>query len=132
MYDDPAGEEAWILPGVNHFRQPVKSCVDIAAAHRLDEGRYRVIMRVLVAVVHHRFFLDAVFGNLQGDTNDTISIRRRGQRGDFQRVERLARIAIRHSRQVLHRLGCRYAFQMPQAPLIVAKGALNQAGDLRL
>ena len=89
-------------------------------------------MRVLVAVVHHRFFLDAVFGNLQGDTNDAIAIRRRGQRGDLQRVERLARIAIRHSRQVLHRLGCRLAFLVPQTPFLIIKGAFDQEGDLLL
>ena len=132
MDDDAAGNEARIFPGVNHLRQPVKRRIDIAATHRLDECGDRVVVRVLVAVVHHRFFLDAVFGNLQGDTNNTVGIRRCGQRGDLQRVQRLARIAVGHSGQVLHRLGSRLAFQVSQTPFLVAKGAFDQAGDLLL
>ena len=94
MDNDAAGNEARIFSGMNHLRQPVKRRIYIAATHRLDECGDRVVVCVLVAVVHHRFFLDAVFCNLQGDTNNTVGIRRRGQHSNLQRVESLARIAI--------------------------------------
>ena len=126
--DNASGNEARILPGVDHLSQPVKRRVNITAAHRLDERGDGVVVRVLVTIVHYRFFLDAILRNLEGDANGAVIVRRRGQRRDLERVERLARIAVRHPGQVLHHLGCRLAVQVTQAPLPVIERALDQLG----
>ena len=49
-----------VFAGMNHFGQPVERRVRVAPAHRLDECRNCVIVRVFAAVVHHRLFLNAL------------------------------------------------------------------------
>ena len=118
--NDATGNKSGILPGMDHLRQPIQRRVDVAPAHRLDESGDRVVMRILVAVVHHRLFLDTLLGHLQGDADHAVGIGRGRQRGDFDRVQRLARIAVGHSRQVLQRPGLGLAFQVAQSSLLVA------------
>ena len=51
-------------------------------------------MRIAIAVVHDGFFLDALLRYRQSDVDHPVRFRRRGQRGDLQGIERLARIAF--------------------------------------
>ena len=112
MDDNATSNESRILSSMNHLRQPVKRRIDVTASHRLDECGDRVVVLILITIVHHGFFLNAILGNLESDANSAIIVRRRGQRGDLKRVERLAGIAVRHPGQVLHRLGCHLAVQV--------------------
>ena len=83
-------------------------------------------MLILITIVHHGFFLNTILRNLESDANSAIIARRRGQRCDLKRIERLASVSIRHPGQMLHRLGCRLAVQVAQPSLHVTKGALDQ------
>ena len=67
--------------------------VAITAAHRLDERGNGVVMRILV-VIHDGLFLDALLGGGEVKVNNTLFVRRGRERGDFQRVQRLARVAV--------------------------------------
>ena len=68
-------DEPRVFAGMNHFRQPVKSRIHIAAAHGFDERRNRVVMRIAIAVVHHRFPLNALFRHSQVNMYDPIGPR---------------------------------------------------------
>ena len=94
---DAPRDEARVFAGMNHFCQPVKRGVGIAATHRFDECGNRVVMGVAITVIHHGFFLDTLLRDRQRDADKAIGIRCRRERGDFQRVERLARVAIGNS-----------------------------------
>src|SRR5688572_23576859 len=81
---DAARDEARVFASVDHFREPIKRRVWIAAAHRFDEGGDRVVMRVAVAVVNNRSFLDALFGG--GEIDDDCAVRTSigGECGDLE------------------------------------------------
>lgn len=87
-------DETRVFPGVNHPGQPVERRVGVASAHGFDERGDGVVVRVAVAVIHYRLFLDARFGHPQRDANRAVRIGRCGERGDFEGVERLARVAV--------------------------------------
>src|SRR5205823_7922608 len=57
-------------------------------------------MGVLVTVIDDGLALDALFGDWQGDLDDTIWARTRRERSNLQRIEGFARIAIRDFGQV--------------------------------
>jgi len=66
-------------------------------------------MSVAIAVIHDRLLLDALPGHVQRHMNESVRARFGGQRSDFQRVQRLARVAVRHVGQV------------PQGPFVNTK-----------
>ena len=72
-------------------------------------------MRVAVSVVNHGLLLNALFGDGQVNVNAAVVGWRGGKDGDFQRVQRLARIAVGDFRQVSHRGFVRLNFQMAEA-----------------
>ena len=62
---DAPGDEARVLAGFQHPRQPVDRRVRIAAAHALDEGAGHVVMRVAGRVVVERLALDRILGDFE-------------------------------------------------------------------
>ena len=126
MNHDAPGDEARVFAGMNHLRQPVKRRVGVAATHGLDERGNRVVMRVAIAIVNHGFFLDALLGDGQVDVNETIACGRSRERGDFQRVQRLARVAIGHFGKMAQRSFVSFDLQLTQAAFLVAQRPLEQ------
>jgi hypothetical protein len=91
---DAARDEARVFAGVNHLRQPVERGVGIAAAHGFDEGGNGVVVRVAIAVINDGFLLDALFGGGEINVDDAVRAGIRGERGDFERVQTFARVAV--------------------------------------
>ena len=58
-----AGDEAGVLPRVDHLGKPVKGRVRIAAPHGFNEGRNGVIMCVPIPIIHDGHFLNALLGH---------------------------------------------------------------------
>ena len=83
MNDDPSRNEPWILARVNHFCQPVQSRVRIAAAHRFDKCRNRVVMRIFV-IINDCFLLNTLLGGGQINVHDSVRGGLSGQGCDFQ------------------------------------------------
>ena len=68
--DDAPGNEAEILSGMQHFRQPVHRSLFVRRAHALDKCADGVVMRVALLVVNDGFMLNAFFGNGEGEMNN--------------------------------------------------------------
>ena len=64
--DQPAGDEARVLPRLDHPGQVVQGGVGVGAAHRLDEGADHVVVLVALAVVAHRRLVDGGLGGRPG------------------------------------------------------------------
>ena len=60
-------------------------------------------MRVAVSVINHGLLLNALFCNGQINVNEAVVGGRSGERGDLQRVQRFAGVAIGHFCQVTQR-----------------------------
>ena len=127
-----ARDEARILAGVNHLRQPVERRVRIAPAHGLDERADGVVVRIPVAVIHDGLLLDALLGNFHRDADGAIGLRRGGESRDFQRVERLARVAIGHAGQVLRGFLRNLDFEVADAALRIHQRAGQQVEQVIL
>ena len=123
--EDAARDEARVFAGVNHLREPVERRVGVAAAHGLDERADGVVVRVAIAVVDDGLLLDALLGDFHRDADGAVGFRRGGERGDFQRVERLARIAVRNAGEVPRGFLRDFDFQVADAAL----GIHERAGD---
>ena len=123
---DAAGDETRVFAGVNHFGQPVECRVRVAATHRLDERRNGVIVRVFVSIINHRLFLNALLRDGKINVNETVIGRCRGQRGDFDRVQRFARIAVSDGRQVPQCRLIRFDFQVTEPAFTVGQSALEE------
>ena len=82
---------------MDHLGQPVQGSIRIAAADAFDEGGNGVVMLIAVTVIDDGLFLDAFLGHRHGHADHAIGLRWRGERGDFQRIERLTGVAIRNS-----------------------------------
>ena len=99
--DQAAQDEARVLAGVQHLRQPVQGGVGVGAAHRLDEGGDGVVMGVAVFVVQHGPALDRFLGDIQGDVDDAVRVGRGAFHRQLQGVEGVAGVAAGHVDQVL-------------------------------
>ena len=124
--DDASGDETRVFAGVDHFCEPVKRGVGVAAAHGFDERGNRVVMGVAIAVIHDGFFLDALLGDCERDADNTIGIRRRRERGNFQRVERLERVAVGDFGTMAQGVFIRRNFHEAEAAFGVGQRALQQ------
>ena len=71
----PPRDEARILAGMQHLRQPVERGVRIRAADRLDEGGNRVVVRVAVGIVNHRLALDGFLRHRQSQAHRAVVFR---------------------------------------------------------
>ncbi len=65
--DDPAGDEARVLPRLDHAGQVVEGGVGVGAAHALDEGADDVVVLVALAVVADGGLVDGLLHHLDGD-----------------------------------------------------------------
>ena len=131
MNHDAPRDKARVFAGVDHFRQPVERRIGIAAAHGFDERGNGVVVRVAVAVIHDGFLLDALLGGGQVQMDDALRARLGGERGDFQRVEGFAGVAVRDLREVSQRDFSGLNFQEAQAAFRVRQRALQQAKQVR-
>ena len=61
-------------------------------------------MLIAGAVVAHRAFLDALLCGVQVHHDDAVCAGRRGLDGEFERVQRVARIPAGHVRDEIQRL----------------------------
>ena len=89
-------------------------------------------MRVAIAVIDNRLLLNALLRHRQRDDNKTVRRRDRRQRGDLQRVERLARVPVCDPREMPQRVLIRADAQMPQPALLIPQGPLQQRQQVRL
>ena len=62
-------------------------------------------MPVAGGVIHDGFFLDALLGDGVRNADNPVRTGRRGERGDFEGVQRLARVAIRDGGEECERVG---------------------------
>ena len=69
---------------MNHLCQPIERGIGITATHRFDEGRYRVVVRITIAVVNNGFLLNAFLRHRQVDMDESILSRRGRQRRDLE------------------------------------------------
>ena len=83
-------------------------------------------MRVAITVIDNGFFLDALLGDCERDADNAIGIRRRRERGDFQRVERLARVAVGDFGKMAQGVFLRRNFHEAEAAFGVGQRALQQ------
>lgn len=89
----PPGDEARVLPRLDHPGQVVQGGVHVAAADRLDQRAGHVVVLVAVPVVADGRLVDGGLGTGQGDLRLPLLQRRPGRR--LQRGERLAGVAMR-------------------------------------
>ena len=68
VHDQPARDEARILPGLDHPCEPEQRGIRVRPADRLDERRDHVVVGVALPVVDDRLPLHGVGGELQGLT----------------------------------------------------------------
>jgi hypothetical protein len=61
------GNEARIFTCREHAGEPIRCCIGVAPAHRLDERTCQVVVLIAAAVVDQRLGLDGLFGNRQAD-----------------------------------------------------------------
>ena len=64
VHDQATGDEARVLPGLDHAGEPEQRGVGVGAADRLDERADDVVVRVALAVVDDRLLLHRVGGDL--------------------------------------------------------------------
>ena len=67
LHHQPAGDEARVLPRLEHPGEVVQRGVDVGAADRLDEAADDVVVLVAVAVVADRGPVDRLLEQLQRD-----------------------------------------------------------------
>ena len=119
MDDDSPRDESWVFTGMDHLREPIKCGIRITASHRLDEGRDRVVVRILIPIVYHRLLLDTLLSDLHRYVNDTVLAGLRCQRSNFKRVQRLARIAVGDGCKVAKRIFICLTFQVAKPAFFV-------------
>ena len=121
-----ARDEPGVFARVNHLRQPVERGVGIAAAHGFDERRDGVVVGVTIAVVHDGVLLNALLRHRQRDVNETIVAVGGGERGDFERVQGFARVAVGHAGEMDERVVVRLNLQVAEAVPGIRDGATEQ------
>ena len=89
-HDHAPGDEAWILAALEHRREVVDGCIGIRAAHRLDEGRDEVVVRVAAFVVDERSFPSGIFNM---DRSEGLSLGHGRLGRELEDVERVAGVA---------------------------------------
>ena len=124
--DDAPGDEADILSGIQHEGQPIERRIGVAAAHRLDEGRNRIVVPVARAIVANGLFLDALLGHRQRHVHHAGLGGRRRERGHFERRQGLAHVAVRLEGEVSQRLFIDLQAHGPQPALLIGDGAAQQ------
>ena len=130
--EDAARDEARVFAGVNHLRQPVERRVGVAAAHGLNERADGVVVRVAVAVIDDGLLLDALLRHFHRDADGAVGLRRGGERGDFQRVQRLARVAVGHAGEVPRGLLLNFNLQVADAALRIYQRAGDEVEEVVL
>ncbi len=75
-------------------------------------------MRILV-IIHHRFFLNALFRYRQVYVNRSLLIGRRRQRRDLNRIQGLPGVTVRQFCQMPQGRFIRLDFYIAQPPLLV-------------
>jgi len=89
-HDHPARDEARVLAALDHRREVVHGRVRVGAAHRLDERRREVVVRVRALVVDERPLARRV---LDVPLRELIALRLRGLPRELEHVERRAGVA---------------------------------------
>jgi hypothetical protein len=85
---------------VEHFRQPVKRGIGIAAADAFDEGADRVVMGVVLRIVDDGFALDAFLDDGAGQVDGAVRGGIGGEGGEFEGVEAASGVAVANFGQV--------------------------------
>ena len=124
--DDAPGDEADVLPGVEHFGQPVERRVGIGGTHAFDEGADGVVVGVTVAVVNDRLLLHGLLGSGEGDDDFALRVWLRGEHGEFEGVQAAAGISIRHSGEVMPRIRLDAGLHATQAAFRIAQSAIHE------
>ena len=86
-------------------------------------------MRVFI-VVNDRLALNALLRGLQIDVNHSVRGWRRGERGNLEGIERLARVAIRDLREMRQSVFVGANLYMAQTALRVVDSTLQQLQDV--
>src|SRR5205823_6444943 len=73
--DYPAGDETEVFAGMEHFREPVDGAVLVGRAHAFDEGADGVVVGVALFVVDDGFLLNRIFGDGEGEVDDSVTWR---------------------------------------------------------
>ena len=95
----PAGDEARVLPGLDHPRQVVQRRVGVGAAHRLDERADHVVVLVALPVVADRGPVDGRLGGRRG--RSASSPCGRGAGGRLEVGQRAAGVTTGEPHQVV-------------------------------
>jgi hypothetical protein len=57
---------------VEHFREPIDGAVLVGGAHAFDEGADGIVMGVAFFVVDDGFLLNGIFGDGEGEMDDSF------------------------------------------------------------
>ena len=109
---DTPRNEARVFAGYNHLGQPIQRRIRIAAAHGFYKRRNRVVVFILAGIVHDSFLLNGFLGDRLGDESARCR-----ERANFERVQRLARVAVASGGQKIKRSVIGLALQHDEATL---------------
>jgi len=126
--DDAPGDEHRVLAGVDHAHEPVERRVGVGAADALDERRDRVVVLIAGAVVQERPSLHRIADLLQADRALAVGARHRRVRGELERVQRYARVAVAHRDKAV--LGLLRERHGAAQSALVGQGATHDHADL--
>ena len=132
--DDAPSDEAWVLARLELTGEVVQCCVDIRAAHRLDERRRDVVVLVAGLVVAHGRLGHRLLGVGERDLDGGLVTAARGgvverhSRRSFERGEGAARISAGDADEVLARLVRQRVCRVETT--LVAHRRVQHLGDL--
>ena len=87
-------------------------------------------MLVFVLVVEDALFLHAFLNGGGVDAHDALGIRRGGERGDLEAVERAARVAFRRGDEMGAGFGREFDFHFAEPALGIGQRGVDQRGKL--
>ena len=114
--NEPPRDDARVYARIDHARKPGQRRIRIAAAQRFAEGREHVVIQLLIAL--DDLALAGLGGDVAGDVDCPVGLRRGGEHRKLQRVQGIAAVAVCHCGDKLQRVPV-------HAHLPVAKAALR-------
>jgi len=127
--DHAPGQVERILSRLEHPGHPVQGRVRVSAAEALDEGGDEIVM-IVPPVARGRPLEDLAHDG--GGDRHPAPFRPRGQDGEFQGVQGLARIPVGKPRDPSQRTGFDLHPKLPEPPLPVRQGPPEQLDEVRL
>ena len=119
-------DEAGVLAGLHHPRQPEQGGIGIGPPQRFDEGAGGVVVGIAVLVVQHGALLDRFLGKGQVDLDHSIGLRLRALHRQFQGIEQAAGIAACHIHQMRRCIWSQHHPTCAVPPFLIVEGPLQQ------